>query len=76
MEQAAFNPANVVAGHQLLAGPNAARALVLATAMRSATVWRVNHNQIPVNAPRCPVHSYHRDGAMRMDGNSRQHPGL
>ena len=29
----------------------------------------VNHQQIPVNAPRCPVHSYHRDGAMRVDGN-------
>jgi catalase len=29
----------------------------------------VNHHQIPVNAPKCPFHSYHRDGAMRMDGN-------
>jgi catalase len=29
----------------------------------------VNHHQIPVNAPRCPFHSYHRDGAMRTDGN-------
>ena len=29
----------------------------------------VNHHQITVNAPRCPVHSYHRDGAMRVDGN-------
>ena len=29
----------------------------------------VNHQQIPVNAARCPVHSYHRDGAMRVDGN-------
>ena len=29
----------------------------------------VNHQTIPVNAPRCPVHSYHRDGAMRVDGN-------
>lgn len=29
----------------------------------------MNHHQIPVNAPRCPVHSYHRDGAMRIDGN-------
>jgi catalase len=29
----------------------------------------VNHRQIPVNAPRCPYHSYHRDGAMRVDGN-------
>jgi catalase len=30
----------------------------------------VNHHQIPVNAARCPVHSYHRDGALRVDGNS------
>jgi catalase len=29
----------------------------------------VNHQQIPVNAPRCPYHAYHRDGAMRVDGN-------
>ena len=30
----------------------------------------VNHHQIPVNKPRCPFHNYHRDGAMRIDGNS------
>jgi len=30
----------------------------------------VNHHQIPVNAPKCPFHNYHRDGAMRVDGNS------
>jgi catalase len=29
----------------------------------------VNHHLIPVNAARCPMHSYHRDGAMRVDGN-------
>ncbi len=29
----------------------------------------VNFNHIPVNAPKCPFHSYHRDGAMRTDGN-------
>ncbi|WP_158671252.1 catalase-related domain-containing protein, partial [Bradyrhizobium guangdongense] len=29
----------------------------------------VNHHLIPVNAPKCPYHSYHRDGAMRTDGN-------
>ena len=29
----------------------------------------VNHHQIPVNQPKCPVHSFHRDGAMRVDGN-------
>jgi catalase len=35
----------------------------------------VNHSQIPVNAPRCPFHSYHRDGAMRVDGNQGGTPG-
>ena len=30
----------------------------------------VNHDQIPVNMPRCPMHSYHRDGKMRVDGNN------
>ena len=29
----------------------------------------VNHSHIPVNAPKCPFHSYHRDGQMRVDGN-------
>ncbi len=27
----------------------------------------VNYKQIPVNRPRCPVHSYSKDGAMRFD---------
>ena len=29
----------------------------------------VNLEQIPVNKPCCPFHAYHRDGAMRVDGN-------
>ncbi|MBU0465052.1 MAG: catalase, partial [Proteobacteria bacterium] len=29
----------------------------------------VNHHLIPVNKARCPFHSYHRDGAMRVDEN-------
>jgi len=29
----------------------------------------VNFNHIPVNAPKCPHMSYHRDGKMRVDGN-------
>jgi catalase len=30
----------------------------------------VNYEALPVNRPRCPVHTYHRDGAMRFDGNA------
>ena len=28
---------------------------------------------IPVNRPRCPYHSFHRDGLMRVDGNYGSH---
>jgi catalase len=68
VEQAAFNPANVVPGigfspDKMLQG----RLFSYGDAQRYRL--GVNHGQIPVNAPRCPVHGYHRDGAMRVDGN-------
>ena len=68
VEQAAFNPANVVPGIGF--SPDKmlqARLFSYGDAQRYRL--GVNHHQIPVNAPRCPVHSYHRDGAMRVDGN-------
>jgi catalase len=34
----------------------------------------VNYDALPVNKPQCPVHTYHRDGAMRFDGNSGSAP--
>lgn len=69
VEQAAFNPANVVPGvsfspDKMLQG----RLFSYGDAHRYRL--GVNHHQIPVNAPRCPFHNYHRDGAMRIDGNS------
>jgi catalase len=68
VEQAAFTPANVVPGisfspDRLLQG----RLFSYGDTQRYRL--GVNHHQIPVNAPRCPFHSYHRDGAMRTDGN-------
>jgi catalase len=68
VEQAAFNPANIVPGigfspDKMLQG----RLFSYGDAQRYRL--GVNHGQIPVNAPRCPFHSYHRDGAMRVDGN-------
>lgn len=68
VEQAAFNPANIVPGisfspDKMLQG----RLFSYGDAQRYRL--GVNHFSIPVNAPRCPVHSYHRDGAMRVDGN-------
>ena len=68
VEQAAFNPGAVVPGigfspDKMLQG----RLFSYADAQRYRL--GVNHAHIPVNSPRCPVHSYHRDGAMRVDGN-------
>ncbi len=68
VEQAAFNPANVVPGigfspDRMLQG----RLFSYGDAQRYRL--GVNHYQIPVNTPKCPFHNHHRDGAMRVDGN-------
>jgi catalase len=67
-EQAAFSPANIVPG--ISYSPDKmlqARLFSYGDAQRYRL--GVNFNHIPVNAPKCPFHSYHRDGAMRTDGN-------
>jgi catalase len=69
VQQAAFTPANVVPGigfspDRLLQG----RLFSYGDTQRYRL--GINHHQIPVNAPRTPVASpFHRDGAMRVDGN-------
>jgi len=68
VEQSAFNPTNIVPGigfspDKMLQG----RLFSYGDAQRYRL--GVNHHLIPVNKPRCPFHSYHRDGAMRVDGN-------
>jgi catalase len=69
VEQAAFSPANVVPGisfspDKMLQG----RLFSYSDTQRYRL--GVNYPLIPVNAPKCPVHSYHRDGKMRVDDNS------
>ncbi len=68
IEQAAFNPMNIVEGigfspDKMLQG----RLFSYGDAQRYRL--GVNHNLIPVNRPKCPFHSYHRDGQMRTDDN-------
>jgi catalase len=68
VEQAAFTPTNIVPGISF--SPDKmlqARLFSYGDAQRYRL--GVNHHHIPVNAPKCPFHSYHRDGAMRTDGN-------
>ena len=68
VEQAAFAPSNLVPG--IGASPDRmlqSRLFNYADAQR----YRLgtNFHQIPVNKARCPVHSNHRDGIGRVDGN-------
>jgi len=69
VEQAAFIPAHIVPGigfspYKMLQG----RLFSYGDAQRYRL--GVNHDQIPVNRPRCPYNSYHRDGQMRVDDNA------
>ena len=73
VEQAAFSPANVVPGigfspDKMLQGR--------IFAYHDAHLYRVgtNYQQVPVNKPQCPYHTYQRDGAMRFDGNGGRAP--
>lgn len=68
VEQSAFTPAHVVPGigfspDRFLQG----RLFAYGDAQRYRL--GVNHNSIPVNQGKCNVADYHRDGAMRVDGN-------
>jgi catalase len=68
VEQAAFNPANIVPGigfspDKMLQG----RLFSYGDAQRYRL--GVNHHLIPVNKSRCSHHSFHRDGLMRVDSN-------
>ena len=68
VEQASFTPANVVPG----IGHSPDKMLQMRIlSYGDAQRYRVgaNHQHLPVNAPRCPVHNYQRDGAMRFDTN-------
>jgi len=68
VEQAAFSPANVVPGIGL-SPDKMLQGRLFSYGDTQRYRLGVNFNHIPVNAPKCPFHSYHRDGAMRTDGN-------
>ncbi|MGW8393661.1 catalase [Pseudoduganella sp. HUAS MS19] len=63
VEQAALSPANVVPGMGYSPDKMLQARLF---AYHDAQLYRVgtNHQQLPVNAPRCPFHHQQRDGAM------------
>ena len=73
VEQVAFGPGNLPPGF----GPSPDKVLqARLQAYPDAHRYRVgvNHTQIDVNKPRCPMHAYHRDGQTRFDGNGGGSP--
>lgn len=73
IEQAAFSPSNTVPGIGF--SPDKmlqARLFSYADAHR----YRLgtHYEALPVNAPKCPVHHYHKDGAMRFFQNDTGNP--
>ena len=64
VEQAAFSPANVVPGISF-SPDRMLQARLFSYGDTQRYRLGVNFNHIPVNAPKCPFHSYHRDGCVR-----------
>ena len=68
VEQAAFAPANLVPG----IGPSPDKMLqgrLFSYPDTQRHRLGPNYHLLPINAPKCPMHSYQRDGAMRHDDN-------
>jgi catalase len=74
VEQAAHSPVNIVPGMGYSPDKMLQARLV---SYPDAHRYRIgtNYESLPVNQPRgCPVHTYHRDGAMRHDSNGGSSP--
>jgi catalase len=73
VEQAAFEPRNIVPGMGFSPDKMLQARLV---SYPDAHRYRlgVNYDALPVNKPQCSAHTYHRDGTMRFDGNFGAEP--
>ena len=66
IEQLAFSPSNVVPGIGF-SPDKVLQARVFSYADAHRYRLGTHYEMLPANAPKCPVHHYHRDGAMRLD---------
>ncbi len=64
IEQAAFSPSNIVKGIGF-SPDKMLQARIFSYADAHRHRLGTHYEALPVNAPRCPVHNYHKDGAMR-----------
>ncbi|MCY4395194.1 MAG: catalase [Rhodospirillaceae bacterium] len=75
IEQAAFSPSNVVPGIGF-SPDKVLQARIFAYADAHRYRLGTHYEALPVNAPRCPVHHYHKDGAMRFYANDTGDPDV
>ncbi len=73
IEQAAFSPSNAVPGIGY-SPDKMLQARVFAYADAHRHRLGTHYEALPVNAPKCPVHHYHKDGAMRFFRNDTGNP--
>src|SRR5246127_985328 len=69
VEQAAFAPSNVVPGISFSPDKMLQLRIFSYADAHRYRLGSPNYMELPVNKPRCPVHTYSRDGFMRFDGN-------
>lgn len=65
-EQVAFLPSNVVPGIDFTEDPLLQGRLFSYLDTQKSRLGTTNFHQIPVNAPKCPMHNFQRDGMMQM----------
>ena len=68
IEQAAFSPSNVVPGISF-SPDKVLQARIFSYADAHRYRLGTHYEALPVNAPKCPMHHYHKDGAMRFFRN-------
>lgn len=65
-EQVAFCPANVVPGIDFTADPLLQGRLFSYLDTQKSRLGTANFHQLPINAPRCPMRNFQRDGMMQL----------
>lgn len=73
IEQAAFSPSNIVPGIGF-SPDKVLQARIFAYADAHRYRLGTHYEALPVNAPKCPVHHYHKDGSMRFFQNDTGNP--
>lgn len=73
IEQAAFSPSNTVPGIGV-SPDKMLQARIFSYADAHRYRLGTHYEALPVNAPKCPVHHYHKDGSMRFFQNDTGSP--